>query len=146
MYLRYIYLLRSSPVPIEILEPRVIYGDHYYFAFTTLPCYKYSRAIRARAKKENLENLYGVLLKLIRRAAPRFDNKGILLGTYYAPVMRSIRNNLQNVSTAFSSVMHAHARTHVRTYVRTCVRACVRAYTTPAKIIRVSRGRENGFV
>ena len=75
-------------------------------------------------KKKNLENLYGVLLKLIRRAAPRFDNKGILLGTYYAPVMRSIRNNLRNVSTAFSRIIrYARPRTHACTHisVRTCV-------------------------
>jgi len=82
------FISSRSPVPIEILEPRVIYGDHYYFAFTTLPRYRYTRAIRALQKK-TLENLYGVLLRLIRRAAPGFDAKGIL-HRYYATVMRPI--------------------------------------------------------
>lgn len=83
------FISSRSSVPIEIFEPRVIYGDHYYFAFTTLSpaphvC-TYTRAIRARVAEKknnnNPENLYGVLLRLIRRAAPGFDNKGILLGT-----------------------------------------------------------------
>ena len=82
--LRYIYLLALSPVPIEILEPCVIYDDHYYFAFTTLPRHRYyTRAgyPRVALEKRITENLYGVLLRLILRAASGFDNKGILLGT-----------------------------------------------------------------
>jgi len=80
----YIYLHRGSPVPIEILEPRVIYGDHYYFAFTTLSRNRYTRTIRARARaySKKIPRIYTAFyLRLIRRAAQGFDNKGILLGT-----------------------------------------------------------------
>jgi len=55
--LRYIYLHRASPVPIEILEPRVIYGDHYYFAFTTLAQQIHSDYPRARVRQKSPKNL-----------------------------------------------------------------------------------------
>jgi len=121
-----LHLSPRAQVPIEILEPHLIYDDHYYFAFTTpffslsLPLslsparYRYTRNY-STAGSTKIWEFIRRFIKANTKGGTEFDDKGILLGTMPCRNASIRCNNPRSVSAVFPRAHPLCAPTHLLT-------------------------------